>query len=186
MNFDAFHVIQKELEPRERLLWAGQPDQGVKLRGADVFMIPFSFLWGGFAIFWEYSVIDNGASLFFMLWGVPFVLVGLYIMFGRFYVEAKQRGKTFYGVTNERIIIVSGLFRKNIKSLNLRTLTDISLYESSNGSGSISFGNSSPFASMFGGLYWPGMGQYLGPRLDLISNAKEVYQHIREAQKNAT
>lgn len=147
-------------------------------------MIPFSFLWGGFAIFWEYSVIENGAPFFFMLFGVPFVLIGLYIMFGRFYVEAKQRGKTFYGVTNERVVIASGLFRKKVRSLNLRTLTDISLSESSNGSGSISFGNSSTFASMFGSMSWPGMEQHLGPRFDLINNVKQVYQQIREAQKN--
>jgi hypothetical protein len=186
MSFDATQIIQKELEPREKLLWAGQPAQGVKLRGSDIFMIPFSFLWGGFAIFWEYSVIESGAPFFFMLFGVLFVLVGLYVMFGRFYVEAKQRAKTFYGVTNERIVIASGLFRKEVKSLNLRTLTDISLSESSNGSGSISFGNSSPFASIFGGMSWPGMEQHLGPRFDLIRNAKQVYQQIREAQKNAT
>ena len=186
MNFNATQIIQKELEPRERLLWAGQPAQGAKLRGSDVFMIPFSFLWGGFAIFWEYSVIESGAPFFFMLFGVPFVLVGLYIMIGRFYVEAKQRSKTFYGVTNERVVIASGLFRKKVKSLNLRTLTDISLSESSNGSGSISFGNTSPFASMFGSMSWPGMEQHLGPRFDLINNAKQVYQQIREAQIHAT
>jgi len=186
MNFDATQLIQSMLEPRERLLWVGQPAQGIKLRGSDIFMIPFSFLWGGFAIFWEYSVIEKGAPFFFMLFGVPFVLVGLYIMFGRFYVEAKQRAKTFYGVTNERVIIVSDLFRKKVKSINLRTLTDISLSESSNGNGSISFGHSSPFASMFGGMYWPGLEQYMGPRFDLVNNAKQVYQQIRDAQKNAT
>ena len=186
MNFDATQVIQSELEPRERLLWAGQPTQGVKLRGSDVFMIPFSFLWGGFAVFWEYSVIQNGTPFFFRLFGIPFVLVGLYIMFGRFFIEAKQRKKTFYGLTNERVVITSGLFRKKVKSLNLRTLTDISLSESSNGSGSVSFGNSSPFTSMFGGMSWPGMEQHVGPRFDLIQDAKRVYQQIREAQKNAT
>jgi len=186
VNFDATQIIQKELEPREKLLWAGQPAQGIKLRGSDAFMIPFGFLWGGFAIFWEYSAMQSGAPFFFLLFGIPFVLVGLYIMFVRFYVEAKQRGNTFYGVTNERVVIASGLSRKKVTSLNLRTLTDISLSESSSGSGSITFGNSSPFASMFGGMSWPGMEQYLGPRFDLINNAKQVYQQIREAQKNAT
>lgn len=115
-------------------------------------MIPFSFLWGGFAILWEYSVIEEGAQFFFMLFGVPFVLVGLYIMFGRFYVEARQRSKTYYGVSNERVIIVSGLLRKQVQSINLRTLADISLSESSNGRGSISFGHTPAIASMLGGL----------------------------------
>ncbi len=186
MNFDATKVIQSELESGEQLLWAGQPIQGVKLRGSDVLMIPFSFLWGGFAIFWEYSVIQNGSPFFFMLFGVPFVLVGLYIMFGRFFIEAKRRQKTLYGLSNERVIITSGLFRKKVKSLNLRTLTDISLSESANGNGSISFGNSSPFATMFGGISWPGMEEYTGPRFDLIKDAKRIYQQIREAQKSAT
>ncbi len=45
MNFDAAQKIQKELEPGEKLLWTGQPAQGIRLRGSDVFMIPFSFLW---------------------------------------------------------------------------------------------------------------------------------------------
>lgn len=186
MNFDATQVIQSELESGERLLWAGQPIQGIKLRDSDVFMIPFSFLWGGFAIFWEYSVIQNGAPLFFMLFGVPFVLTGIYIVLGRFFIEAKQRSKTFYGLSNERVVIASGLLRKKVQSLNLRTLTDISLSESSNGSGSISFGSSTPFASMFGGMSWPGMEQHIGPRFDLIKDVKRIYQQIREAQKNAT
>ena len=129
MNFDATQVIQSELESGERLLWAGQPIQGIKLRGSDVFMIPFSFLWGGFAIFWEYSVIQNDAPFFFILFGIPFVLVGVYIMFGRFFIEAKQRSKTFYGLSNERVVIASGLLRKKVRSLNLRTLTDVSLSE---------------------------------------------------------
>ena len=185
MNFDTKEVIQSELESGERLLWAGQPAQGIKLRGSDFFMVPFSFLWGGFAIFWEYSVIQNGAPFFFMLFGIPFVLIGIYIMFGRFFIEAKQRAKTFYGLSNERVVIASGMFSKKVKSLNLRTLADITLSESSNGSGSISFGNSSPFASMFGGMSWPGMEQHIGPRFDLVDEAKRVYQQIREAQKNA-
>ncbi len=186
MDSDAERVVQSELDSGERLLWAGRPIQGIKFRGTDVFMIPFSLLWGGFAIFWEVSVISSGAPFFFSLFGVPFVVVGLYIIFGRFFVEAKQRQNTFYGLSNQRIIIASGVLRKKVKSLNLRTLTDITLSESASGSGSISFGNSYPFASMFGGIAWPGMEQYLGPRFDLIEKAKTVYQQIREAQNKAT
>lgn len=185
MNVAAAQVIQAELEPSESLLWAGQPGQGIKLRRSESFMIPLSFLWGGFAIYWEYFVIKDGAPLFFRLFGIPFVLVGLYMMFGRFFVEAKQREKTFYGLTNTRVIIVSGLFRKKVRSLNLRTLTDISLFEASSGSGSITFGNSLPFVSIFG-LWWPGIEQYMAPRFEFLSNARQVYQQILEAQKSAT
>ena len=181
-NF-AEKVVQTHLESGEELLWAGRPTQGIKFRSIDIFMIPFSILWGGFAIFWEASAISSGAPFFFALFGVPFVVVGLYIVFGRFYVEAKQRENTVYGLSNERVIIYSGLFSKKLKSLNIRTLTDVTLSESANGCGSISFGNSFPFASMFAGMPWPGVEQMMGPRFDLIEDAKGVYKKIREAQK---
>ncbi len=185
MSFDATQKILSELESGENLLWSGQPLQGIRLKSSDVFMIPFSLLWGGFAIFWELSVILSGGPVSFIIFGLPFVLVGLYMIFGRFYMEAKLRKKTFYGLTRERIIIVSGLYRKKVNSLDLRTLTDISFSESSGGKGSISFGNSSHFGLMFGGFQWPGMEHLLGPRFELIQNVKAVYQQIREAQKKA-
>lgn len=150
-------------------------------------MIPFSLLWGGFAIFWEAGVLMTGAPFFFKLWGIPFVLAGLYIIFGRFIVDAKQRSKTYYGVTNERIIIVSGLFSRRIKSLNLRTLTDISLDEKTNGSGTISFGPTSATPWWSGGMSFPGWGsQPPAPSFEMIQSAKVVYETIRNAQRQAS
>lgn len=185
MNDNASLLIQNHLEPRETILWSGQPKQGVMLRGSDAFLIPFSLLWGGFAFFWEYSVLTSGAPPFFALFGIPFVVIGAYLIIGRFYVEAKQREKIFYAVTTDRVIIISGLLQQKVKSLFLRTLSDLSLTESRDGTGSISFGSSFPFASWFGGMAWPGMEQFSGPRLDTIDNPRQVYQIIREAQKNA-
>jgi hypothetical protein len=149
-------------------------------------MIPFSLLWGGFALFWEASVLTTDAPFFFKLWGIPFVLAGVYIIFGRFIVDAKQRTKTFYAVTNERVIIISGLFSRKVKSLNLRTLTDISLDEKSDGSGTISFGssNSSPWWSS--GMAFPGWGPQPAPSFELIQAAKSVYETIRNAQRQAS
>ena len=48
------------------------------------------------------------------------------------------------------------------------------------------FGSSFPFESWFGGMAWPGREQFTGPRIDTINNPKQVYQLIRESQKNAT
>ena len=135
MQYSSSSIIQSELDPDERLIWSGSPAQGIKFRGSDIFMIPFSLLWGGFAIFWEYSAIRGGAPLFFALWGVPFVIVGLHMIFGRFVIDAKIREKTFYGLTDERVLIVSGLFKKKIKSLSLRTLDDVSFSDHGGGTG---------------------------------------------------
>jgi len=177
--------IEKELSSGERVLWSGQPRGGIRLRPTDAFVIPFSILWCGFAIFWEAGVATHGAPFFFMLWGIPFVLVGLYIVFGRFIVDARTRERTYYGITSERIIIVTGLFSRRTKSLNLRTLSDISLTERPDGSGSITFGPTSPFGQWFPAGSWPGAGQYAPPAFDMIERAKGVYETIRDAQKTA-
>ncbi len=166
------------------MLWTGQPQQRIVFRGTDFFMVPFSVLWCGFAIFWEWSVLQAPkAPGFFPLFGIPFVAIGLYIVIGRFFVEEKQRSKTFYAVTNERILIISGVLARRVKSLALRTLSDLSLSEISGGKGTISFGGGSPFANFFGGMPgWPGSEAYTGPRFDLISDARSVFEVIRKAQ----
>jgi hypothetical protein len=176
-------ILNQQLDSGEHLLWSGQPRRGIRLRGQDAFLIPFSILWCGFAIFWETSVIRTGAPFFFMLWGIPFVCVGLFFVFGRFIADARSRARTYYGVTGERILIVSGLFAQQTKSLQLRTLTDVSLTQRSDGSGTITFGPTHYMNTFFPAGAWPGTGRYVPPSFDLIERAKEVYDIIRNAQR---
>ena len=97
LRFDSMSVIgqesisriQPELLSGESILWAGQPDASVAFHKEDLFLIPFSLLWGGFAIFWEAGVLGFwGQSCpavpwtFGMIWGIPFVLVGQYLILG--------------------------------------------------------------------------------------------------------
>ena len=182
-------TLSQHLDPGERLLWSGQPRRGIRLRGQDVFLIPFSILWGGFAIFWEYMAVTHAPKasgpigVAFPLFGLPFVAVGLYFIFGRFFVDAYSRARTFYGVTSERIIIVSGLFSQQTKSLQLRTLSDVSLTQRSDGSGTITFGPTHMMNSFFPAGAWPGAGRYAPPSFDLIERVKEVYDIVRKAQR---
>ena len=186
-------VLSQNLEQGERLLWSGKPLDGVRLRSQDLFLIPFSLMWGGFAIFWEYTAVTNPAKgsestgVFFALWGIPFVCIGLYFIFGRFFADAYNRSRTFYGVTNERIIILSGIFSRQVKSLQLRTLSDISLNQGSGDLGTITFGPSQNTMNIFmpSGA-WPGSARYAPPSFDLIMRPKEVYNIIRQAQKGVS
>jgi hypothetical protein len=149
----------------------------------DGFLIPFSIMWGAFVIFWEVSVIAGGAPPFFAIWGVPFVLIGLYLMFGRFWVDARQRAATVYGVTTERVIIVSGVFARRVKSLSIDTLTDVSLTERADAGGAITFG-SIPFMHWwYVGAGWPAFGPQTVPTFELAEGAREVYEIIRMAQR---
>ena len=182
MLHSAASEIERELSSGERLLWSGQPRRGLRLRASDAFVIPFSLLWCGFAIFWEFTVVSKGAPFFFMLWGVPFVLIGLYMVFGRFFADSRARERTLYGVTNERIIIVGGLFSRQTKSLPVRTLSDVSLTENGDGSGTIRFGPEHPFARRTP-AGWPGASRYAPPAFDLIDGVRDVYEIIRQAQR---
>lgn len=173
-----------ELNPDERIIWSGRPQQGLTLRAADIFMIPFSLLWGGFAIMWEGGVIASGAPFFFMLWGIPFVGLGLYIIFGRFFVDSAQRSRVYYALTNQRVIILSGLFNQNTKSLDIKQLPEINVSTKANGKGTISFGPSHPMAWMYGGSGFPAMGRYYAPpSFELIDDARSVYQQIKQLQR---
>lgn len=169
--------------PGERLLWSGRPRQGIFLQPSDAVTIPFSLMWGGFAIFWEYSVWTSKAPFFFRLWGVPFVLVGLYFMVGRFFVDAQARSRTWYGLTNQRVIIVSGLTSREVKSLQLRTLSDVTLSERSDATGTITFGPETPRWTGFS--RWPGSRSQSSPAFEAIPSAREVYDRIRTAQREA-
>ena len=177
--------ISAQLDPSERVLWAGQPQQGVMLRGSDAFMIPFSLLWGGFAFYWEWSVLQSDAPGFFVLWGIPFVVMGIYIIVGRFFVDAWQRSKTHYAVTSERIMIVDGLFKTTVRSAQLSGLTEMALSEQLGGMGTIAFGPSN-LPAMFRTLSgWPGMRAQMGLQFDMVPEAKGVLDLIRSTQRSA-
>ncbi len=88
MQAEAEVELTRHLDSDERLLWSGAPGGGLRLRRSDIFMIPFSILWGGFAIFWESLALRHNAPLFFLVWGLPFVALGLQMMVGRFFWDA--------------------------------------------------------------------------------------------------
>jgi hypothetical protein len=177
--------IRWELAPGEQVLWSEMPRQGFVLRGGDAFGIPFSLFWAGFVSYWMYSVVTAGAPLFFLLVGSAFVLVGIYVTVGRFFVDARRRSRTFYALTNERALIVTGSFGKKVKSIELKALGDLSLSERADGWGTIALGPQAPFTWMLEtNASWPGMEERLGPRFELVPRARQVYELIRSTRSS--
>ena len=92
-----FDVFSGELLPGETIQWTGRPNPRVILHPEDAFMIPFSLMWGGFAIFWLMGASgiadiwsnppDRTFRWFGVIWGTPFVVVGQYMIWGRFLYE---------------------------------------------------------------------------------------------------
>lgn len=178
--------IRRELSSGEQVLWWGQPKRGFVLRASDAFVIPFALLWTAFSGSWLFAVVSSDAPWTMALFGVPFLGLGLYMLVGRFWVEAKQRARTFYAVTSQRVVIVSGLLTRSVKSLSLKTLSELTLREDSEGGGTITFGPQHPLGFMVHGMPpWPGVGQWMSPRFEAVAQVREVYEVIRQAQRGA-
>ena len=175
-------VIRGKLDDGEELLWSGQPRQGLLLQPADALLIPFSLLWGGFAFYWEFEVVRTHQFWVLQLWGIPFVVVGLYLVAGRFFVDAYMRGKTYYGVSDKRIVITSG---QTMNSIALSDLKSVLLVSKPDKSGTLVFGppNLPPPRSTIA-YFQPSRGpQY--PMFAMIPDAQSVYDLI-QAHRNAS
>ena len=112
----------------EQILWKGTPGKGHLFLPSDLFMIPFSIFWCGFAFFWEFTAITMGAPFFFALFGLPFIGVGLYITIGRFIWKIYIRKRTTYVITNRKIIRKQGSRIDTLEKSAIMT-TDIRPYE---------------------------------------------------------
>jgi hypothetical protein len=149
--------IRSELSKGEKLLWVGEPQvttMALKAMPQVLFGIPwtaFSLFWmimaaGGVSKFNEVSANfnDSGAGLFgsidlcFPLFGIPFVLVGFYLLTSPFWAMRKARA-TFYSLTDRRVILFeSHLFGQiSVRSYGPEKLGAMSRKEKSDGSGDI-------------------------------------------------
>lgn len=178
--------LQPELQPDEQLLWAGRPSPHHLFTGMDIFLVPFSLLWGGFAIFWETLALTaiaraGGAAIFFPLFGLPFVAMGLYLIFGRFLVKRHVQQHTVYAVTDRRVIMVTTAFRKTVRSLSIKRLPGLEISTGSGRGGTVTFGQWHGFAGMYAntGLDWMAWGMGQRPLAFYnIDDARSVYELV--------
>jgi hypothetical protein len=84
MGISIYNKFDNELLKDEKILWTGQPDPSIIFTREDIFLIPFSLIWGipvflglGFPTF-ELTI--------YTLFQIPFLLIGFYLIIGRFIV----------------------------------------------------------------------------------------------------
>lgn len=103
----AWAQIAPTVRPGEKVLWIGRPDPRKLFAPGDVVLVPFSVAWCGFAVFWEVTAVLTGAPVFFRLWGILFVVAGLYFVVGRFVVKRIRHTNSAYALTDRRAIIAA-------------------------------------------------------------------------------
>jgi hypothetical protein len=183
----SFQRFQPYLFTGERILWSGQPKQGLALSRSDLFAIPFSLMWGGFAIFWNYGVWTDfpntgaGDDWFFKLWGLPFLAIGLYMIVGRFFYDAWVRNRTYYAVTSERVLILRTSPTAKLTSRDIPSLPMFELTEHRDGTGTIIFDSEDVGYSWYGrnrGFGWLQPAS-ANAQFFQIDNPRRVYELIR-------
>ena len=110
-------------------LWRGK-SKGMNSQ-QKMFMIPFGIFFLGFALFWTMTASAVGGP--FGLFGLPFIAVGAYIVFGKNIVGKK----TYYVITNKRIYRSQA---GRVDMVDIANLPPMRVAAHSGGAGSVYFG----------------------------------------------
>lgn len=173
-------TAKAQLLSGERIVWEGKPYSGLIFRPIEAFLIPFSLLWGGFALFWNVSVWNTNAELPFKLFGLPFLIMGLYVTVGCFLIDMILRKKMTYFVTDKRVLIARGKNGLKIKSMDIKRLPSLEFDERPDGSGTIRFDASGGWFSGMNnfGIWQPTFDPT--PQFIRVSHVRSLYELIQK------
>ena len=132
-----------ELAPGETVVWQQSPARGAQA-GARAFSWIFGLFWLGFSLFWFAGALGaaqlGGFGLVFPLFGLPFIGVGIWLVFVLPRRQRRQFASTVYAVTDQRLIIFSSQPSRTVRSLPLGCVRSVSKRIRRNGTGDLYFG----------------------------------------------
>ena len=117
------------LDPDERIVWQGRPDQGFHVDGGDLFGAGFAVVFAGFALFWMTMAARMGGA--FWMFGLIHFSVGVGLVFKTILGPTLQRRQTWYTLTDRRAFIATDSARKGrqLQSYPIDPDIRISFYE---------------------------------------------------------
>jgi hypothetical protein len=144
-------ALQHQLRRGERVLWQGRQLARLSPRmfGNWFFAIP----WTGFALFWSFmawigagqandgSMGGQVAAIMFPLFGLPFVLIGCWMLAAPFLARANA-ANTIFAVTDQRVLRLYLGSRLKVDSLEADKIGTLSRSESADGSGTLTIAGS--------------------------------------------
>ncbi|MFO1150311.1 MAG: hypothetical protein U1E62_18190 [Alsobacter sp.] len=145
--------VEAELQPGERVLWAGMPSPLSALL-PSLFLFVFGIGWSSLTFTWEAVAVrallggassdkapgmPGGMGVMFALFGIPFVLVGIALLGAPFFV-ALQAMMTAHVVTDRRLLTVTGGPWKQVESRDPGALTFLRRRDHRNGRGTLRLG----------------------------------------------
>lgn len=130
-------VVSRQMRSREKPLWIGKPipKKFAIKEGWSTFL--FGIPWTAVALYWEFWAIESG-NMIFVLTGVPFVAIGLYFLTSPLQEYWRAR-RTTYIVSNQRLIVLNGLWRPTTESFAPSDIGSLDVNAAHDGSGTIIF-----------------------------------------------
>ena len=123
--------------------------------------------------------LEGSSQSFAVLWGTPFVLIGQYMIWGRFLYRYWAKKRTYHALTRRRALIVrDGLAGRSCASLCFESVV-IEKQVRGDRIGSISFGG-----PVRGEWRWKGSPPR-PPTFDDINDADPVYRTVTRLQSDA-
>lgn len=174
------NIFQDELLEGEEILWMDKPQAWKLLNVYDLYLIPVSVFWCAIVFsFWQTSG--------FFVFILPHTLIGLYMLFGRFIVKYLRNRRTYYAITDRRILIMTGLLARKFQTFAIDTLPALDKSIGFGGIGTISFGiePTRPWWTRRQANYANTGMEFFGYSVTAfydIANANEVYRLISELQ----
>ncbi len=150
--------LDKVLDPNEKVLWEGSPKFWPFFLGSSVLTTVFGIFWLFFvAIFIAMAWQAPGPSKYFIL-AMPHLWVGLLMLFGPPIYTLMVFSKTYYAITDKRVILQRGVVGRDFQMIDFDQMTNaevnIGVFDKlfGNGSGSILMASAGTFSEGKGGV----------------------------------
>jgi hypothetical protein len=168
-------ALQQELDAGERMLWSGRALPGLRIEPGSLLQSAFGLVFLSISVVSLYAA-GKESTIFPVLWTSLFVLASFYYFVGHFFWGALRRRCTEYAVTNQRVIVRSGILSETTQSIEYRKIRTLTLTEKSNGSGTIQFGEANALSA--------GEGiTSSAAKMEAVPDARSIYNIIRKAQQ---
>lgn len=157
----------------ERILWNGKPKKSAFICEKSLTMLPIAVIW----LFLDLSIISDvfqvdQMQLFFLVF-FALHLMPVWIWLGSLITAPKRWRNTNYYVTNRRIIIQSGFWAVNEKSLYFKEIRSVQnkvgLFDKLFGTGSILFSAETLFNN----------NKATPPSFQHLENAQQIYARVQ-------
>lgn len=169
------------LDPDEALLWEGRPSTRPFLfRTIDILLVPFSIVWCGATVVVVVAAVADG-SILIVLSSLLFLALGIYLLVGRFLVDAYLRRHTAYAVTSKRALILRSGMSRRLRDTPITASTPTSASPGRRGSFTFDPVPSGLLGYLAVWNLWSGQDANFTFRA--IDDADKVYKLVRQVQR---